>query len=75
MGVLSSQAQRIFKSYPSIVHVDVPAKDHFTVCGDIHGQYYDLLHIFELNGLPSESNPYLFNGEGTVVVTAEDCCL
>lgn len=29
---------------------------------DVHGQFYDLMHIFELNGLPSEDNPYLFNG-------------
>uniref|UniRef100_A0A8C2G904 Serine/threonine-protein phosphatase n=1 Tax=Cyprinus carpio TaxID=7962 RepID=A0A8C2G904_CYPCA len=25
--------------------------------------YYDLLNIFELNGLPSITNPYLFNGD------------
>ena len=26
-------------------------------------QFYDLLNIFELNGLPSEENRYLFNGD------------
>jgi len=48
---------------PSLVHITIPTNGHFTVCGDIHGQFYDLLNIFELNGVPSEENPYLFNGD------------
>jgi hypothetical protein len=35
----------------------------FTVCGDTHGQYYDLLNIFKMNGSPSATRPYLFNGD------------
>lgn len=34
-----------------------------TIVGDIHGNLYNLLSIFETNGLPSPSNPYLFNGD------------
>ena len=41
----------------------MPAESKFTVCGDVHGQFYDTANIFELNGLPSEENPYLVNGD------------
>jgi len=37
--------------------------DHVTVVGDLHGQYFDMLQIFELAGLPSDENPYMFNGD------------
>ncbi|XP_064083714.1 serine/threonine-protein phosphatase 5-like isoform X1 [Macrobrachium nipponense] len=48
---------------PTLVDVKIPDNSKFTVCGDIHGQYYDLMNIFQLNGLPSSTNPYLFNGD------------
>ncbi|KAJ3354112.1 Serine/threonine-protein phosphatase 5 [Allomyces javanicus] len=53
----------LFRSYKSLVNVSVPENGRLTVCGDTHGQYYDLCHIFELNGLPSPTNAYLFNGD------------
>lgn len=56
-------AYRSLRAEPALVDVTVPPGGRITVCGDIHGQYYDLLHIFELNGLPSPDNPYLFNGD------------
>lgn len=49
------------RKQPSLV--DIKFENKFTVCGDIHGQFYDLMNIFEKNGLPSETNPYLFNGD------------
>jgi serine/threonine-protein phosphatase 5 len=57
---IALEAIKVFKNEPSLREISV--EDKFTICGDVHGQYYDLLNIFELNGAPSESNPYLFNG-------------
>ncbi len=55
--------KKLFEQQPSLVDVTIPADRKFTVCGDIHGQFYDLMNIFKLNGVPSEANPYLFNGD------------
>ena len=58
------KVKQIFCAHrPSLVDVTIPNDKKFTVVGDIHGQFYDLLNIFEINGYPDEENPYLFNGD------------
>ena len=55
---LCIKSREIFMNQPMLLEVRVPLK----ICGDIHGQYYDLLRIFEFAGNPPESN-YLFLGD------------
>ena len=54
---------RIARTEPTMVEVEVPTGHRLTVCGDTHGQYFDLMEIFRLNGFPSEKHYYLFNGD------------
>eukprot|EP00048_Salpingoeca_helianthica_P016275 m.231405 g.231405 ORF g.231405 m.231405 type:complete len:476 (-) comp18355_c0_seq1:61-1488(-) len=52
-----------FQSQPTLVDIPIPEGGKLTVCGDVHGQFFDLANIFAINGMPSPANPYLFNGD------------
>jgi len=55
---LCTSARDIFMNQPVLLELEAPLK----ICGDLHGQYFDLLRLFEYGGFPPESN-YLFLGD------------
>ena len=55
---LIDKSMTIIKEQKMLLELYAPIK----VCGDIHGQYYDLLRLFEHCGFPGE-NSYLFLGD------------
>lgn len=54
-------AKELFAKEDSLVDIPVETEQTMTVCGDIHGQFFDLLEIFAKNGYPSPTHKYVRN--------------
>uniref|UniRef100_A0A6B2L051 Serine/threonine-protein phosphatase n=1 Tax=Arcella intermedia TaxID=1963864 RepID=A0A6B2L051_9EUKA len=57
-GVLLDTVYDLFCEEDNLLYIDAP----ITICGDVHGQYYDLLKLFEVGGDPKNTT-YLFLGD------------
>ena len=47
---LCTMARDVFLQQPMLLELGAPIK----ICGDVHGQYTDLLRLFEYGGFPPE---------------------
>ncbi|KAI8035874.1 serine/threonine-protein phosphatase alpha-2 isoform [Drosophila gunungcola] len=55
---ICSTCRELFLAQPMLLELSAPVK----ICGDLHGQFKDLLRIFQQCGVPPVSN-YLFLGD------------
>mmetsp|Transcript_117668 Transcript_117668/g.366580 ORF Transcript_117668/g.366580 Transcript_117668/m.366580 type:complete len:304 (-) Transcript_117668:85-996(-) len=58
LRALCTSVRDTFLCQNALLELEAPLK----ICGDVHGQYHDLLRLLEYGGFPPESN-YLFLGD------------
>lgn len=64
-AAIISHANRLFRREPTVVELSNQSDPSVTisVCGDTHGQLYDVLNIFRKFGKVGPNHIYLFNGD------------
>jgi serine/threonine-protein phosphatase PP1 catalytic subunit len=58
IATICQAAREVFLSQPTLIELSPPVK----IVGDVHGQYSDLIRLFEMCGFPPAAN-YLFLGD------------
>jgi serine/threonine-protein phosphatase PP1 catalytic subunit len=58
IAAICQAARDVFLSQPTLIELSPPVK----IVGDVHGQYSDLIRLFEMCGFPPAAN-YLFLGD------------
>lgn len=66
---LCLKAREILVEESNVQHVDAPV----TICGDIHGQFWDLMELFKHGGLCPKTN-YLFMGMSFTTASPTRAC-
>ncbi|CCM01501.1 uncharacterized protein FIBRA_03555 [Fibroporia radiculosa] len=56
-------AHTYFAQEESLVTLDLEDGMTCDVIGDVHGQFYDLLHLYSLTGIPTDKHCLLMNGD------------
>jgi len=54
--LLLQRSADMLRKLPNVARIKAPV----VICGDLHGQFYDMLTIFDLAGQPSSGTKYLF---------------
>ncbi|XP_024517518.1 serine/threonine-protein phosphatase 7 isoform X1 [Selaginella moellendorffii] len=62
---LIARASKIMHKEPNCLRLEPPrsSSSSIVLVGDLHGQLHDLLHLFDLAGLPDEERMFVFNGD------------
>lgn len=60
---LALKAMQLLEAESTIESISIPESETLIVCGDVHGQYEDLLRLWSVAGYPAENRSFLFNGD------------